>query len=328
VIGTYGRGFWILDDITPLQQLTAPVLASDVHLFPPRPAYRFRPITAPSTPYDDPTIGENPPYGASINYYLKGPVSGEVAITILDQKGEVVRKLKGENAAGLNRVHWDLRHEPGTEIRLRTSPIYAPWLRVGPEGWRPAPDGGRLSILAAPGTYTVKISAGGRELSQPLAVRKDPNSGGSEAEIAEQTRMLFELRRDLESAAGMVNRIELVRSQIEGLSRIVENEAIRKAGEALNRQLIDLEMNLVELRLTGTGQDAVRWGSRLISKINYLAGGLASGDFRPTSQQAEVQKVLEERLRSISSQFESLMTKELAGFNEMLRKGNVPNIIG
>ena len=87
-------------------------------------------------------------------------------------------------------------------------------------------------------------------------------------------------------------------------------------------------MNLVELRLTGTGQDAVRWGSRLISKINYLAGGLASGDFRPTSQQAEVQKVLEERLRSISSQFESLMTKELAGFNEMLRKGNVPNIIG
>ena len=71
VISTYGRGFWILDDITPLQQATPQVLASDAHLFPPRPAYRFRPITAPSTPYDDPTVGENPPYGASINYYLK-----------------------------------------------------------------------------------------------------------------------------------------------------------------------------------------------------------------------------------------------------------------
>ncbi len=60
VISTYGRGFWIMDDITPLQQLTPQVLAADAHLFTPRPAYRFRPITAPSTPYDDPTVGENP----------------------------------------------------------------------------------------------------------------------------------------------------------------------------------------------------------------------------------------------------------------------------
>ncbi len=326
VIATYGRGFWILDDITPLQQLTDQVLASDAHLFAPRPAYRFRTITRPSTPYDDPTIGENPPYGASINYYLRGPVKGEVAITILDQKGEAVRKLKGENAAGVNRVHWDLRYEPSTEIRLRTSPLHAPWLRVGPDGWRDAPDGGRISILAPPGTYTVKMSAGGHELTQPLVVRKDPNSGASEAEIADQIRMLFELRKDLDSAAGMVNQIELVRSQLEGLPRIIEDSAIRKAGEELNQKLIDLEMNLVELRLTGTGQDSVRWGSRLISKINYLASGLASGDFRPTSQQLEVQKEFEERLRDISGQFESLMSKDLAAFNEMLRKGNIPNI--
>jgi hypothetical protein len=278
---------------------------------------------------DPPSVlGYNPPYGASINYYLRAPVTGDVAITILDQRGEVVQKLKGDNAAGLNRIHWDLRCEPSAEIRLRTSPMHAPWLHVGPEGWRPAPDGGRLSILAPPGTYTVRISAGGRELSQPLVVRKDPNSGGSEAEIAEQTRMLFELRKDLDSAAGMVNRIELVRSQIEGLDRIVRDEPISKACEELNRKLIDLEMNLFELRLTGTGQDSVRWGSRLISKINYLASGLASGDFRPTTQQVEVQREFEERLRVISGQFESLMGKELAGFNEILRKRNVPNIIG
>jgi len=126
VIATYGRGFWILDDITPLQQLTAQVLASDVHLFAPRPAYRFRNITAPSTAYDDPTIGENPRFGASINYYLKSPLPGGVTLTITDQKGEVVRKLTGTNAAGLNRVYWDLRYEPSKEVRLRTSPLYAP----------------------------------------------------------------------------------------------------------------------------------------------------------------------------------------------------------
>ncbi len=67
VIATYGRGFWILDDVTPLQQLTGEVLAADIHLFASRPAYRFRPIAAPSTPYDDPTIGENPRYGAAIS---------------------------------------------------------------------------------------------------------------------------------------------------------------------------------------------------------------------------------------------------------------------
>jgi photosystem II stability/assembly factor-like uncharacterized protein len=326
VIATYGRGFWILDDITPLQQLTGAVLASDVHLFPPRPAYRFRNITAPSTPYDDPTVGENPRYGASINYYLKGPASGNVIITIQDQKGEVVRKLTGTNTAGLNRIYWDLRSEPTKAIRLRTSPLYAPWLRVGPDGSRPAPGAGSLSILAPPGVYTVKLSAGGRELTQPLTVRKDPNSAGTEADIQEQARLLVDLRKDLNSAADAVNQMEIVRSQLDGLARVIDDAAIKKAGEELNQKLIDLEMNLIDLRLTG-GQDGVRYGSKLISKINYLANGLASGDFKPTSQQIEVQKVLEGRLRDTLGQVESLLSKELGGFNDTLRKKNVPNII-
>jgi hypothetical protein len=70
-----------------------------------------------------------------------------------------------------------------------------------------------------------------------------------------------------------------------------------------------------------------RYGSKLLSKFNYLANGLASGDFKPTGQQAEVQKVLEDRLRDASSQWESLAGKELGGFNDLLRKKNVPNII-
>jgi len=326
VIATYGRGFWILDDITPLQQLTAQVLASDVHLFAPRPAYRFRNVAAPSSSYDDPTIGENPQYGASINYYLKGPSAGSVSITILDQKGEVIRKLTGTNRPGVNRIYWDLRYEPTGEIRLRTSPMYAPWLRVGPDGWRPAAGAGSMSILAPPGPYTVKLSAGGRELTQPLAVRKDPNSGGSEAEIDAQMRLLFDLRKDLNDAADSVNKVELVRSQIEGLARIVDDAAIKKAGEDLNQKLTDAEMILVDLRLTG-GQDGVRYGAKLISKINYLANGLAGGDFKPTGQQVEVRKILEEQLRSALSQIEGLLGKDLAGFNDMLRKRNIPNII-
>ena len=96
-------------------------------------------------------MGENPPYGAAINYYLKTAPADDVTITILDAKGQVVRTLTGTNAAGLNRIHWNLRYEPTKEVRLRTSPLYAPDMRVGPEGWRPAPDAGRMSILVPPG---------------------------------------------------------------------------------------------------------------------------------------------------------------------------------
>ncbi|HXF05439.1 MAG TPA: sialidase, partial [Blastocatellia bacterium] len=111
VVATYGRGFWILDDITPLQQLTPQVLAAEAHLFAPRPAYRFHPITPPMMMSNDPTAGQNPPYGASINYYLKSVPSGDVTIRILDARGQLVRTLQGTKQAGLNRVWWDLRTE-------------------------------------------------------------------------------------------------------------------------------------------------------------------------------------------------------------------------
>jgi hypothetical protein len=328
VIATYGRGFWILDDLTPLQQMTPQVLASEVHLFPPRAAYRFRNISAPSTPYDDPTIGENPRYGASINYFLKGSASGNVTITIMNQKGETVRTLTGTNRAGINRIHWDLRSEPTREIRLRTSPLYSPWLRVGADGTRSAPGVGSIAILSPPGIYTVKLAAGGREITQPLTVRKDPNTGGTEADIEAQTRALSELCKDLNAAAELVNTAEIVRAQLHMLSNLAGDPSIRKAAEELSQRVADQEMKLVDLRLTGTGQDTVRYGAALLSKINYLAGGLASGDFKPTNQQLEVQKELETLLRSTLVQVEGVLNTDVRNFNEMLRKSNVPNIIG
>ena len=330
VIGTYGRGFWILDDITPLQQLTPQVLASDAHLFPPRAAYRFRDITRPAQPYNDPTAGENPPYGASINYYLKAASAEDVTITILDEQGQVVRSLTGPQASGLNRLHWDLRYELTKEVRLRTRPLYAPDVTLGPEGWRPLPGNrnpGRLSILAPPGTYTVQLSVGGRQLTQTLEVRKDPHSAGTEADIQAQMTMLFDLRRDLESAVDVVNQLELVRGQIANLVQVVEDEAITEAGDELDQKLIALEGNLLELRLTGRGQEMVRWGSKLLGKMTYLANGLASADFKPTDQQLEVRKELEGRLRALQARLDAVLSGDLAAFNELLRSRNVPSIV-
>ena len=107
VVATYGRGFWIMDDVTPLQQMTTDILESDTHLFKPRPAYRFRMVQTPwgSTGHpNDNCLGENPPYGASINYYLKSEIEEDVKVTILDGDGEIVRVFeKSEEEDGEKR---------------------------------------------------------------------------------------------------------------------------------------------------------------------------------------------------------------------------------
>src|SRR5688500_17228580 len=326
VISTYGRGFWILDDIGPLRQLTNDVLAKDAHLFTLRPAYRFRPITAPSTTYDDPTTGRNPEYGASINYFLKAPASSAPRAQILDASGAVVRTLSGTNSAGVNRIQWDLRYESSAQVRLQTSPMYAPHIVPGPNG-RNAPGTSTLAILAPPGNYTVKLTVGGLEQTQPLVVHKDPNSGGTEADIAAQTRTLVAIKNDLDQAADAVHRIEAVRVQLDAINRVVDDAAVKRAADSLQQKLIDAEMNLVELRLTGAGQDGVRFGSKLIGKLGYLANGIASSDFRPTDQHLEVQQLLNGQLREHLTVIDGLLAKELVAFNELLRQRNVPNVV-
>jgi photosystem II stability/assembly factor-like uncharacterized protein len=325
VISTYGRGFWIMDDITPLRQLTPQVLASDAHFFTLRNAYRFRPITAPSTTYDDPTTGENPRYGASINYFIRTPSAGRVQMTISNAQGQVVRTMTGTNTAGINRVYWDLRYDPTVEVRLRTSPLYAPHIIAGPDG-RVAPGTGRLSILAPPGTYTVKITVNGREMTQPLTVLKDPNSGGTDAEIAAQVAALSAIARDMNDGADAVHRIESLRVQLENLGRTVEDGLVRRTADSLQRKLIDLEMNLVELRMTGGGQDGVRFAAKLLSKLNYLSGGISSSDYRPTNQHVEVQGLLNAELKTHISALDALINTDIAAFNTRLRQQNLPTL--
>jgi photosystem II stability/assembly factor-like uncharacterized protein len=332
VIATYGRGFWILDDITPLRDLTPAVLDAPAHLFTPRAAYRFREITAPAVPYDDPTVGENPPYGADINYYLKAAQPSDVTITIVDAKGQAVRTLKGPGAPGLHRVTWDLRNTPSERVVFRTSPLYAPDIRVGPDGIREESGGfggggGGLTILQPPGGYAVKLSAGGRDLTAQLRVLKDPHSAGTEADIAAQQQMLEEVRRSLDTAVHAVNQAEVVRAQIQQLMNLTTSADVKKAAAALNDQVIAVENLLIELRATGHGQDGVRWGSKLIQKLGYLANGLQDADFKPTTQQGAVLKELQSRLATLQRQLDEVFSRDLGGFNEKLRGANLPVIV-
>jgi photosystem II stability/assembly factor-like uncharacterized protein len=316
VISTYGRGFFILDDIGPLQQLTPEVMASAAHLFTPRDAYRFRPITRPSTTYDDPTEGEDPEYGAYIDYWLQKPAGATPTLEILDSSGDVVRTLDATNGAGVNRVVWDLEGEPGEEVRLLTPPRYAEWMGVPPEG-RSA--GRALSILMPPGTYTVRLTVDGATQTRPLTVLKDPHSAGSEAEIAEQIALLRKIREDQNRGAREVNRVEAVRVQLRTLARFADDAEVKAAALALEKKLADTEMNLVDLRLTGRGQDGVRFDSKLLPKLGYLAGGLEGADFRPTDQQVEVQELLSRQVGEQIQALDAILSGDLATFNEQLR---------
>lgn len=327
VISTYGRGFWIMDDLTPIQQLTPEVLNSSAHLFAIHPVYRFRGITVPYASADDPTAGQNPPYGVSINYYLKSAPTGEVSIKILDAGGKTVQTIRGTRTAGVNRVWWNLRDEQSKEVRLRTAPQYAPDIRLNADGWRALPEGGRMTMLMPPGTYTVKLTVEGQEFSQPLTVLKDPNAGGSDADVQKQTAMLSDLRKDLESAADMVNQIEIIRAQLNNLRQLVRDASVKPPADDLEKKLIDIEDSLLQRKYSGQGQDTTRYPGKLIGKITYLAGGVSGGDYPPNTQQIEVQTMFETQLAALRKRLDEVVTSDLGGFNKMLREKNIGNVI-
>src|SRR4051812_32082215 len=323
VISTYGRGFWIMDDIGALRELTPAIAAKDAHLFTLHPAYRFRAITAPSTTYDDPTTGTNPQYGAAITYYLKSPAAAAPRIEIFDERNTLLRTMTGTNNGGINRVYWDLRHDASIETRLRTSPIYSP--HIPPN--RVAPGSGTLAILAPPGTYTVRLTVNGTTLTQPVVVRKDPNSTGTEAEILAQTRALIAIRNDMDAGANTVMRMEDARVALDSVGRLANDATIKSAADALNKKVMDLEMNLVDLRLTGQGQDGVRFGAKLLTKLNYLAGGISGSDFAPTTQSVEVQAGLNQDLKTHMQAFDQLLSRDLEALNGMLRSRGMQPIV-
>jgi len=173
----------------------------------------------------------------------------------------------------------------------------------------------------------VKLSVGGRDYTQQLVVRKDPHSAGTEADIAAQQTTLREIRRDLQSAIDSVNNTETVRGQIRNLKNLIQDAELRRAADELEQKLLTAEGALVELRATGRGQDNVRWAAKLAQKFNYLASGLQDGDFKPTNQQLAVQKELEDRLKASQGQLGDVMNRDLAAFNDMLRRANLPAVV-
>ena len=351
-VATYGRGFWILDDLSPLRQLTAEVLNSDAYLFAPRPAYRFRDVEGPESYPNDPSAGTNPPYGASINYYLKAEPKEEVTIRIVDESRRTVRTLRNETQedvepdpyrdedpkpfkmpkdVGINRVWWDLRFDKTPLIKLRTEVLGHDHVKPGPDGWRRFPGGSRSAgPLVPPGTYTVILAVGSKEFSQKLVVKKDPHSAGSEEDIRKQTNALLGIYENIQTVSGMINRIEWIRKQLYDLKAVLQEdkgaEEILKAGEELDKKLMDIEEFFFPLDRTGSGDD-LRFPDKFYAKLFFLAYDMAKSDFPPTDQQLEVKAIFDLQLGEYKSRLDTIVEKDVAAFNNLLRGKNIPNII-
>jgi photosystem II stability/assembly factor-like uncharacterized protein len=352
VVGTYGRGFWILDDITPLQQLNPEVLDSEIYLFTPRPAYRFRDIEGPTGTPNDPCLGENPPYGACIHYYLKTEPKGDVVVTILDENGKTIRTLKTEKIedlelddfspqqtkpfevpknAGINRIWWDLRHDRTKMIKLRTPPLGHDHVRVGPRGWRPFPRGSRSrGILVPPGIYTVKLTVGDGEVTQKLVVKKDPHSAGTEADIQAQTKIMLDIHRKMDSVADLVNQIEWIRKQIDDLKDLLNErekmQPVIKAADELEKKLRDIENFFFSLEVTGTG-DGLRWPDKFYVKLRFLANDIGKSDFPPTCQQLGVHEMFTKQLAEYKGRFHDFVAQDVSAFNSLLQENGILHIL-
>jgi hypothetical protein len=229
-IATHGRGFWILDDITPLRQLDDKILAGKAFLFAPEPAYRVRWNMNSDTPLppDEPS-SKNPPDGAILNYYLKSAASGPVTLEIQDSTGKLVRRYSSDdpvappnpeldipsywvrppqklsNAAGFHRFLWDMHYQPVPGIAPEY-PIAAVYRDTAPNATSP---------WVMPGQYTVILTAGGQKYTQPLTVVMDPRVKTATSGLQQQFELSNQMYQDLLALQPIIGQVAAVRSKVD-----------------------------------------------------------------------------------------------------------------
>ncbi len=222
VLGTHGRGIWILDQINALQELTPEVMARPAHLFTVEPAVQIRRAGGAAHTGDVYYRGENPPNGAILDYWLgEDAESGTVTIVVEDSGGGSVATVDGTTQQGMNRVVWDLRHEVGD----------------GSDGGEAGPfQRPSRGPLVVPGIYTARLEAAGAVSAQQMTVREDPRINASAGVRAAWTATLLELAEARGRAAGELERIG------EALEGVAEDESSPRA-----TKLRDLQREFGEL---------------------------------------------------------------------------------
>ncbi len=343
IVATHGRGFWILDDITALRQITDQVAQSDAYLFRPAEAVRMNAGADYGTPMPrDEALAQNPPVGAMIDYYLKSDASGPLTIDILDSKGKLVRSyssaehisaVKPETlefpaswvhpqappsaAAGMHRFVWDLRYTPAPG-----PPLFPGAAFFGFGGASPA---------ALPGTYTVKLTVDGKSYTQPLTVKMDPRIKAPLVDLQRQFETGMAISRRQNEIDQAQHQIGEVRGQIAKL----RPQATGHAALASALASIDRDAESVG----GTRAPRVAPGNvppppKEETSLAFLGGDLAqiafavdAGQSAPTAEELHALADAGATLAKTMARWSSIKTKDLPALNEKLKQAGLAPIV-
>ena len=361
-VATHGRGFWILDDVTPLRQMDARARAEEAVLFKPTTAWRVRWNTSTDMPWPkEEPVGDNPPDGTTINYYLKGAASGPVTLEITDARGRLVRRYSSADPpvrmpepatapvpaywyrppqrlsadAGLHRFVWDLRYQPlggaggGGRGGLPISAI--PRNTAPPTG----------TPFVAPGTYTVTLTAHGKTYAQPITVRQDPRVKTPPAAMQQIFTLTDALYFGAAEAQAAVTRLAALRDRI-AASRAQATGAALNALASFDERAASLAGVPAGAALAGRGAAGGAQGGRgggagqppapppeslpgVAAALAALMSVLQADVPATANQRAAIQAA---RIRAVEAmaRWRALETTELNGLNAKLRAAGVAAI--
>jgi photosystem II stability/assembly factor-like uncharacterized protein len=322
ILGTHGRSLWILDDITPLQELSAAVLDKPLFLFDIRPAIRF---SQRSTRYgigDAAFLGPNPPYGALITYYLKDKPAQDtpLKLEILEGSYKKVRTMdKIPAEAGLNRIAWDLRTD-GPRLR-RESPPPEDVFRAGPRG-----------VQVVPGTYTVRISMGNMTAEKTVEVGLDLSLNVPKEELRLQHRTalrLLEMQSLLNDALrltdGLKSQVEERKKTMRALGRNVKESTSRAVDSHLEK-IAALQKEISRFSGERTlGLPA--GGSRVLESVSSLLRAVDGLNAAPTQAQVAFYGELVVEFREVMDKVNEYLSDTARDLNSALESSRIPQVL-
>jgi photosystem II stability/assembly factor-like uncharacterized protein len=302
VVATHGRGFWVLDDLSPLRQL-APVTPTTPLFYAPRDAWRVR-FGSPGRG----NVGANPPSGVQLNYFLPADVE-KVRFEFSDARGRKVSTLESApSKAGFQRVSTWLQ-EPS-------------WRRVpGMTFWSGSPS----PITLPPGEYTVRMFVNDEPQgpAQKFRFVRDPRSGSSDRDLVAQYEFVKRVAARLDDANGAVEKIRKVRAELETAAKEAPDLTSRIG--ALVGTLTTLEERIYQTKMR-SGQDPLNYPIRINDKLSGVFSTAVRGEYRPTEGSIKVFEVLSRELAAVEKELGQALERDLKAVNEGLRKAGKAEI--
>ena len=323
VAATHGRAFWILDDITPLEQLTDDIARGGNHLFVPRDAVRLQgPGFTPERALTG--IGPNPPSGAIIYAYLRDKPDKETTLEILDARDSVVRRIssrpkEGQDTlkveAGLNRFVWDLRYADAHRFK-------------GLVFWA----GGTRGPLAPPGVYRARLSLGAWSEMQPFTVVKDPRVTATAEDLGKQFELLVRIRDRVSAANDAVQEIAELKDQVDAVAKRAralpdsKGAALARQADSLKSKFAAVQESIYQVR-NKAPEDPLNFPIKVNNKLASLGGVVGSADAAPTDQSYQVFDQLSGELQGYLDRLKTVIETDVPAFNRAAREQDIPALM-